>query len=29
MTVTEERLQNVDFSDTYATSRQVIIVREK
>lgn len=29
MTVTEERLQNVDFSDTYATSKQVIIVREK
>lgn len=29
MTVTEDRLKNVDFSDTYATSRQVIIVREK
>lgn len=29
MTVTEERLQNVDFTDTYATSTQVIIVRSK
>lgn len=29
MTVTEERLQNVDFTDTYATSKQVIIVRNK
>lgn len=29
MTVTEERLQNVNFSDSYATSKQVIIVRKK
>lgn len=28
MTVTEERLEKVDFSDTYTTSRQVIIVRK-
>jgi polar amino acid transport system substrate-binding protein len=28
MTVTEERLKNVDFTDTYATSKQVIIVRK-
>ncbi len=28
MTVTEDRLQNVDFSDTYASSSQVIIVTE-
>lgn len=28
MTVTEERLQNVDFTDTYATGTQVIIVKE-
>ncbi|MCC8023084.1 MAG: transporter substrate-binding domain-containing protein [Clostridiales bacterium] len=27
MTVTEDRLQNVNFTDTYITSRQVIIVR--
>ena len=29
MTVTEDRLQNVDFSDPYTTATQVIIVREK
>lgn len=29
MTVTEDRLKNVDFTDTYATSTQVIIVRSK
>ena len=28
MTVTEERLQNVNFSDTYATGVQVVIVKE-
>ncbi len=28
MTVTEERLQSVDFSDTYATGIQAIIVKE-
>ena len=28
MTVTEERLENVDFSDTYYTGRQVIIVNK-
>ena len=28
MTVTEERLQNVDFSDSYATGVQVVIVKE-
>ncbi|MBQ7858917.1 MAG: transporter substrate-binding domain-containing protein, partial [Faecalibacterium sp.] len=28
MTVTEERLQNVDFTDSYATGVQVIIVRK-
>ena len=28
MTVTEERLQNVDFSDSYATGIQVVIVKE-
>lgn len=28
MTVTEERMQSVDFTDTYATSTQVIIVAE-
>ena len=27
MTVTEDRMQNVDFSDTYAIARQVVIVR--
>ena len=27
MTVTEDRLENVDFSDFYATGVQVIIVR--
>ena len=29
MTVTEDRLENVDFSDPYTTSTQVIIVREE
>lgn len=29
MTVTEERLQSIDFTDSYTTSRQVIIVRDK
>lgn len=29
MTVTEDRLKSVDFTDTYATSKQVIIVRNK
>lgn len=29
MTVTEERLQSIDFTDTYAKSKQVIIVRAK
>lgn len=29
MTVTEERLESIDFTDTYAKSKQVIIVREK
>jgi polar amino acid transport system substrate-binding protein len=28
MTVTEDRLENVDFSDSYATGKQVIIVPE-
>lgn len=28
MTVTEDRLQNVNFTDTYATSTQVIIVKK-
>ncbi len=28
MTVSEDRLKNVDFSDTYTTSSQVIIVKE-
>jgi polar amino acid transport system substrate-binding protein len=28
MTVTEDRLQNVSFSDTYAEAKQVIIVKE-
>ncbi len=28
MTVTEDRLQNVDFTDTYTTTTQVIIVKE-
>lgn len=28
MTVTEERLQSIDFTDTYTTARQVIIVAE-
>lgn len=29
MTVTEERLQNIDFTDSYTTATQVIIVRRK
>lgn len=29
LTVTEERLQNIDFTDSYATSHQVIVVRKK
>jgi polar amino acid transport system substrate-binding protein len=29
MTVTEDRLKNIDFTDPYATSKQVIIVRNK
>lgn len=29
MTVTEERLESIDFTDSYTTSRQVIIVRSK
>ena len=28
MTVTEDRLKNIDFTDTYATAKQVIIVAE-
>ena len=28
MTVTEERLQNIDFTESYTTSKQVIIVRK-
>ena len=28
MTVTEDRLQSVDFTDTYAEAAQVIIVKE-
>jgi polar amino acid transport system substrate-binding protein len=29
MTVTEERLENIDFTDSYTTAKQVIIVRKK
>lgn len=29
MTVTEDRLQSIDFTDSYATATQVIIVRKK
>ncbi len=29
MTVTEERLESIDFSDSYTNSKQVIIVRKK
>lgn len=29
MTVTEERLQNIDFTDSYTTATQVIVVRKK
>ena len=28
MTVTEERLESVDFTDTYANASQVVIVRK-
>ena len=28
MTVTEDRKQNVDFSDSYTTSKQVIIINK-
>ena len=28
MTVTEDRLKNIDFTDTYTTTKQVIIVKE-
>ena len=28
MTVTEDRLQNVNFTDSYATGTQVIIVKK-
>ncbi|MBR5356053.1 MAG: transporter substrate-binding domain-containing protein, partial [Lachnospiraceae bacterium] len=28
MTVTEERLENIDFTDSYTTSTQVIVVRK-
>lgn len=29
MTVTEERLKNIDFTDTYTTAKQVIIVKKQ
>ena len=29
MTITEDRLQNIDFTDPYTTATQVIIVRKK
>jgi polar amino acid transport system substrate-binding protein len=29
MTVTEDRLQNIDFTDAYTTAHQVIVVRKK
>ena len=29
MTVTPDRLENIDFTDSYTTSQQVIIVRKK
>lgn len=29
MTVTEDRLKNIDFTDTYTKSKQVIVVRKK
>ena len=28
MTVTDERLEEIDFTDTYTTATQVIIVKE-
>lgn len=28
MTVTEDRLKNIDFTDTYATAKQVIIIKK-
>ena len=28
MTVTEDRLKNIDFTDTYTTAKQVIITRK-
>ena len=28
MTVTEDRLKNIDFTDPYTTAKQVIIVRK-
>jgi len=28
MTVTDERLKEIDFTDTYTTATQVIIVKE-
>ena len=28
MTITEDRLQSVDFSDPYTTATQVVIVRK-
>lgn len=28
MTVTEDRQKNVDFTDSYATAKQVVIVRK-
>ncbi len=29
LTVTEDRLKNIDFTDTYTTARQVLVVRSK
>ena len=28
MTVTEDRLKNIDFTDSYCTASQVVIVKE-